>query len=121
MQEIPIHLIADGQELAEDVRDETGQVLLSAGTVLSRTHVDLLERRGVLTVKIADAAGGAGGALEPAAGDLENALRRLDHMFEGLTDDPVMHAIHAAARGMLESALRGAQPGSGRGEAPLRG
>ena len=114
MKEIAVHDVREGQVLAGDVCcPETGQVLLAAGMELKRSHVELLERRGVLTVRIASAEAPAG---EHEAEDEESpptrdrfadALSRLEHMFEGLDDDPVMRAIHAAARGMVESAMKG--------------
>ncbi len=105
MKEIAIHAIAPGQVLAADVFDDRGGLLLSKGMDLSRDHVELLERRGVLTVSIVDGDAGAGGPpVEPGSGDFATAIERLDHMFEGHDDDPVMRAIHTAARGMLESA-----------------
>lgn len=114
MKEIAIHEIADGQVLAGDTFDDHGSLLLSAGMTLTREHIGLLERRGVLTVKIVDEeAGRPSGPEAPSADDFEKALERLDHMFEGEGDDPIMRAIYAAARGMLESA-RGAEPPRGR-------
>ena len=118
MKEIAAHEIREGQALAEDVCcPETGQVLLAAGAELKPSHVALLERRGVLTVRIVspDAPAGeheaedkAEGEESPSAGDrFADALSRLEHMFEGLDDDPIMRAIHAAARGMVESAMKG--------------
>ncbi|MHC4253946.1 MAG: hypothetical protein ACYS9X_32935, partial [Planctomycetota bacterium] len=105
MREIAIHEIESGQTLAVDVFDERGGLLLSKGILLSSEHAELLEKRGVLAVSIAepaeDAAPGRG-----APGDtreFEKALGRLDHMFEGFEEDPVMRAIYAAARRMIES------------------
>jgi hypothetical protein len=108
MKEIAIHDIRDGMKLAADVADEGGQVLLAAGRSLSATHIQLLERRGILTVKVADpdeAAAAPGGA--PSKEELEGALKKLEHMFEGFEGDAIMKAIHASARGMLEHALPG--------------
>ena len=111
MKEIAIHGIAPGQVLAADVFDDRGGLLLSRGMRLAPDHVELLERRGVLTVSIVDGDAGAGDAPpEPSTDDFATAIERLDHMFEGLDDDPVMRAIHAAARGMLESARRKEAP-----------
>ena len=108
MKEIAIHEIKDGLVLAADVADERGQVLFAAGRSLDRTHVELLERRGVLTVKIeaADEAQDADGGA-PSPEDFAKALARLDHMFEGRLEDPIMRAIYTAARGMISSALPG--------------
>lgn len=107
MKEIAIHDIRDGQVAASDVFDERGGLLLSEGAVLTLGHVELLERRGVLTVKVVepDERDARGAADAPDEGEFEKALARLEHMFEGLDDDPIMRAIHAAARGMIESAL----------------
>ncbi len=117
MKEIAVHEISDGQVLAEDVAcPETGQVLLTAGIELRRSHAELFERRGVLTVRILRSdepdepgEGGAGEAdADRSAGDsFADAIERLAHMFEGLDDDPIMRAIHAAARGMVETAMKG--------------
>ncbi len=122
MKEIAAHDVREGQVLAEDVCcPETGQVLLAAGMELKRSHVELLERRGVLTVRIAspDAPAGGDEGGDEGGGEAEDeegpptrdrfadALSRLEHMFEGHDDDPVMRAIHAAARGMVESAMKG--------------
>lgn len=107
MKEIAIHAIASGQVLAADVFDGRGGLLLSKGMRLSPEHVELLERRGVLTVSIVDGEADADGPpAEPGTDDFETAIERVDHMFEGLDDDPVMKAIHEAARGMLESARK---------------
>jgi hypothetical protein len=107
MKEIAIHAIASGQVLSADVFDDRGGLLLSKGMRLAPEHVELLERRGVLTVSIVDGDEGAGGPpAEPGTDDFATAIERIDHMFEGLDDDPVMRAIHAAARGMLESARK---------------
>ena len=105
MKEIAIHAIAPDQILAADVFDDRGGLLLSKGVRLSVDHAELLERRGVLTVSIVGGdAGTDGPPAEPDTDDFAAAIERVDHMFEGLDDDPVMRAIHAAARGMLESA-----------------
>ena len=108
MKEIAIHEITDGMVLADQVVDERGQVLFASGRPLARTHIELLERRGVLTVKIVseDESGDAEGEA-PSAEDLTLALKKLEHMFEGHLEDPIMRAIFAAARGMLESAMPG--------------
>ncbi|MHC4201362.1 MAG: hypothetical protein ACYSU0_15335 [Planctomycetota bacterium] len=107
MKEIAIHEIAGGEVLAADVTDERGNLLLSSGAALDQTHVEVLERRGVLAVKIVEPdSDGEGGTAAPSDDEFERALSRLDHMFEGSDDDPVMRAIYSAARGMLESARR---------------
>jgi hypothetical protein len=108
MKEVAIHEIQDGMQLATDVLDENGQILIASGRTLSRTQIALLERRGVLTVRVVDpdeVSEGPVGA--PSQEELEGALKRLEHMFEGKKDDPIMKAIYAAARGMLETALPG--------------
>ncbi len=111
MKEIAVHAIASGQILAADVFDDSGGLLLSKEMSLSPDHIELLERRGVLTVSIVDGDASAGGPpAEPGTDDLATAIKRVDHMFEGLDDDPVMRAIHAAARGMLESARKKEKP-----------
>ena len=111
MKEIAIHAIALGQILAADVFDDGGGLLLSKEMRLSPEHIELLERRGVLTVSIVDGDAGAGGPpAEPGTDDFATAIKRVDHMFEGLDDDPVMRAIHTAARGMLESARNKEKP-----------
>jgi hypothetical protein len=108
MKEIAIHEIMDGMVLAADVLDEKGQVLFAAGRSLEKTHVALLERRGVLTVKVATPEEDADDEAGPlSAEELESAIKRLDHMFEPHQQDPIMRAIYAAARGMLESAMPG--------------
>ncbi len=124
MREIAIHDVRDGQVAASDVFDERGALLLSAGMELTRGHVELLERRGVLTVSVVEPDEGGREAEPDAPGEdeFEKAIARLEHMFEGLDDDPIMRAIHAAARGMLESAIsssRGLSPSSG-GDAKVR-
>jgi len=107
MKEIAIHAISPGHILAADVFDDRGGLLLSKGMRLSTEHVELLERRGVLTVSIVDGDSLADGSrAEPGQDDFATAMKRVDHMFEGLDDDPIMKALHAAARGMLESARR---------------
>ena len=111
MKEIAIHAIASGQILAADVFDDSGGLLLSKEMSLSPDHIELLERRGVLTVSIVDGDAGDGGPpAEPGTDDFATAIKRVDHMFEGLDDDPVMRAIHTAARGMLESARKKEKP-----------
>ena len=107
MKEIAIHEIESGQALAADVFDERGGLLLSKGMSLSRDHVELLEKRGVLTVKVVEpgADDERARAAVPDTSEFEKALARLDHMFEGLKDDPVMRAIYSAARSMVESAM----------------
>ena len=123
MREIPVHELRGGQVLAEDVVcPESAQVLLAAGVRLKRSHSELLERRGVLTVKIEGTGGAAlaaetsdGGADEEdatgetgdARDEFADAISKLEHMFEGLDDDPIMRALHAVARGMVESARKG--------------
>ena len=118
MKEIAVHEISDGQVLAEDVPcPETGQVLLAGGIELKHSHVELLERRGVLTVRIQrpdgpddEGEGETGTDLSPDD-NFADAIERLAHMFEGLDDDPIMRAIHAAARGMVETAMKGGGEG----------
>ena len=109
MKEIAIHQIAGGEQLAVDVFDDRGGLLLSEGMELVREHVELLERRGVLTVKVAEPEepGGEGEPGAPDEDEFKKALGRLDHMFEGMQDDPVMRAIYFAARGMIEKAMPG--------------
>jgi len=127
MKEIAVDEIGDGQVLAGDVVcPETGQVLLAAGVELKRSHAELLARRGVLTVRIVSAGAGVGagvgagieepppvassgepGEAEAARDEFADALSRLEHMFEGLDDDPIMRALHSVARGMVQSARKG--------------
>lgn len=109
MEEVSIQQLRDGQVLAEDLVDPGGEVLLSKGSPVGRNLIPLLERRGVLTVKIEDELdsgplGGPGAEEASGTGDIGVALSRLDHMFEGMGDDPLMRAIYRAARGMLERA-----------------
>lgn len=112
MKEIAIHEITGGEVLAADVMDEGGALLLSSGAMLDSTHVELLERRGILTVRIIEPDGDDGeGSGAPSEDEFERALARLDHMFEGHHEDPVMRAIYLAARGMLESAREDEGPG----------
>lgn len=107
MKEIGIHESVPGQVLAEDVFDERGGLLLAKGAILSTDNLQMLEIRGVLTLRIEEFETGTSSAeATPSEYDYDWALRRLDHMFEGQRDDLIMGAIYAAARGMIESARR---------------
>jgi beta-galactosidase/beta-glucuronidase len=53
-KKIPIRAAAVGQILAESVVQGQGQVLLSEGTALDSSNLDLLRQRGVVLVTIED-------------------------------------------------------------------
>ena len=62
----------------------------------------------MLTVRIVDPeddADAGGGAVSQQ--ELEDALQKLEHMFAGELEDPIMKAIFVSARSMLEHALPG--------------
>ncbi len=106
MKEIPVDQIREGDVLAADVRDMRGDVLLTRGLRLARRHAALLKRREITTVRVltpddTDVVPGS-----PDLREIDKAIARLEHMFEGLLDDPVMAEIHRVARGFLEGAKR---------------
>ena len=104
MKEIEVDEIREGDVLAEDVRDMRGDVLLTRGLRLARRHATLLRRREITTVRVltpedSDVVPGTSDL-----GEIERAIARLEHMFDGLLDDPVMREIHRVARSFLEGA-----------------
>ncbi len=104
MKEVPVDQIREGDVLAADVRDMRGGVLLTRGLRLGKRHATLLKRREVKTVRVltpedTDIVPGA-----PGVREIVQAIARLEHMFEGLLDDPVMAEIHRVARTFLEGA-----------------
>ncbi len=53
-KKIPIRAAKVGQTLTEPVVQDAGQILLSEGTVLDHSNLDLLRQRGVMLVTIDD-------------------------------------------------------------------
>lgn len=49
---VALNEVPEGAVLAEDVRDAKGQCLVAAGTSLTRSMAQLLQRRGICVVEI---------------------------------------------------------------------
>ncbi len=107
--EVDIKSVEDGAILADDVLDARGNVLLAAKTQITKAHLSLIGRRGITTVRVMlpedmqkDEEGEGGGeAVDPAR--LLEALAELDAAFAGAGENPIMTAIHKAARAHLEA------------------
>ena len=104
MKEIPIDDIREGDVLGADVRDMRGDVLLTRGLRLGRRHATLLRRREIRTVKVLTPEDTSVVPGAPNLREIDRAIARLEHMFEGLLDDVVMAEIHRVARTFLEGA-----------------
>jgi hypothetical protein len=93
--------ISDGEVLAADVLDAQGSILLAQGTRLTRAHLQLLERRAIMSVSVLlpeDAGAGPGGA---DAARLVECLARQEQVFSKVRQNPRMEAIYQAARHCL--------------------
>lgn len=75
-QLIPLTETRAGMVLADVVRDERGNILLSGGMVLTEALVTALGRHGILTVAVLASAKEGAPAL-----DAEAVQARLDHLF----------------------------------------
>jgi len=98
--------VTDGAVLAADVLDGRQNVLLAAGTRLTAAHIALLRRRGVRWVKIQalpEAPDAPAAKPEPARDRLAELLVRQDKVFAKVGDDPLMAALHRAARAHLQA------------------
>lgn len=97
--------VKDGDVLAEDLLDGHDNVLLAAGTRLTRAHLELAERRGVAALKVLTAqdAERAAGPGAPDSAAVAAALERLDRVFAKVRGRELMEAIRAAARAHLEA------------------
>ena len=96
----------DGAVLAADVLDARRNVLLSAGTQLTKAHLALLRRRGIRTVSVlAVSDTPAGPAGESADGATRQAalLERQAEVFSMVLDRPLMSAIFEAASAHLRA------------------
>jgi hypothetical protein len=72
---VPLDQVLPGVVLADNVHDDSGRVLLRAGSILSESTIEALHRRaiGSVTVEVADRAGEEHLALERAR--LESRLQ----------------------------------------------
>ena len=104
MKEIPIDDIREGDVLAGDVRDMRGDILLTRGLKLARRHAALLRRREIKTVRVLTPEETSVVPGTPNLHEIDRAIARLEHMFDGLLDDVVMAEIHRVARTFLEGA-----------------
>jgi len=103
--EVSLNEVQEGAVLAVDVLDARENVLLAAGTTLTRAHISLIGRRGIKSVKIKgdqdeDAPEG-GLTADPAK--IADALAQHQRIFSKVADRPIMAAIQRAARSHLES------------------
>lgn len=98
--------IEDGAILAADVLDSRDNVLLAAGTRLTRAHISLIERRGIKAVKLqlaeeVEQPGDTGPAVDAAA--LAEALAGQERVFSKVRGQPLMEVIYQAARAHLQA------------------
>jgi hypothetical protein len=82
---------AVGRTLSRAVRDEHGRTLLPAGTTLTSAHVEKLGRLDLTAVWVTEDRSRGG-----------EALSKLDKVFKDRLDNPLMLALHTAARKLLE-------------------
>lgn len=82
---------AIGRTLSRALKDEHGRTLLLAGTVLRSAHVESLMRLGIASVWTTRDTKQAGDRLE-----------RIERVFSGRLEHPLMAALYAAARSLLE-------------------
>ncbi len=96
----------DGAVLAADVLDARRNVLLSAGTQLTKAHIALLRRRGIRTVTVvavSEAPAGSAGERAGGADRLAALLARQAEVFSQVLDRPLMAVIFAAASAHLRA------------------
>jgi hypothetical protein len=103
--EVSLNEVQEGAVLATDVLDARENVLLAAGTTLTRAHISLIGRRGIKSVKVKgdqdQDAPEDGPTNDPAK--IADALQRHEHVFSKVGNRPIMVAIQRAARSHLES------------------
>ena len=104
--EVKLADVGDGASLGADVLDARGNVLLAAGTRLTRAHLSLLERRGIESVTVVlpeEFEGARAGSGEVVAAELARALERQERAFAKVRGRPLMETIYRAARAHLEA------------------
>ncbi|MHC4917617.1 MAG: hypothetical protein ACYTGB_19245 [Planctomycetota bacterium] len=103
--EVALRQVTDGTVLAEEVVDARGNVLLAAGTQLTKAHISLMQRRGVksLTIVVPDdpAPVAREEGVDPAS--IETCLRNHDRLFASAAKTPLMEVIRKASRAHIEA------------------
>lgn len=87
----PLEEIEPGMELADDMYDATGHVLLGNGAVLTAGMIESLNRRGIAHIPIAERIDAEEAARLRAA-----ARRRVEALFRRAGDDPLMAKLREA-------------------------
>ena len=83
--------LMEGDELAVDIKDVNGQLLLPAGQLLNNRSIELLRRRDIQTVTV---------KLDQTLDKdqykklKEEVIERIDHKFRKVGANPVMQELH---------------------------
>ena len=83
---------AEGRTLAEDLLDASGQKLVNAGTVLTKSLIDSLGRRGIAEALLLDADGGDVAPSENKK-SREEIQQRIEHLFRRALRDGEVHPL----------------------------
>jgi hypothetical protein len=116
MRKIQTMDIEDGMVLAEEVRDNQGQVLLNTGDKLRKTYISKLQAWGVKEVVVEGKETAQGNESPAAQQQADNALppemeerimARITRRFANVIDDPLMRSLMAiAAKHVLARAAK---------------
>jgi hypothetical protein len=89
-----------GMEVAEDIRDASGTVILRRGNTLSETTIRRLQNRGIDTIEVAGEESPARAVRTPESKSLSEAeltrqenLADVVHRFERVLHDPFMEQL----------------------------
>ena len=104
LQNKKIDEVLPGSELADNLADSTGRVLLRRGTLLTESALDALRRRGVETLPVIVAGEGASDPQQVAA-ERQRIERLLDERFVRAGKTLAAQVLHQAARECLFECL----------------
>lgn len=99
MASVPIEMLREGWKVIAEVRDQSGRVLMNAGTIVTLRHKEALMKYGIQVIDVQESDLSENGPAEIDNGErFQAAERSLEPLFAQADRSwEVMAAIHAAA------------------------
>ncbi|GEM_PF-5917133 len=99
---LPLDKVSPGAVLAADVKDAKGNMLVGEGRILTEEWIKRLQGRSITHVKVRAVGDSSSVAPSVAPAGNDRRLKRLEAMFSKVAAEPLMQALAASARQILE-------------------